>query len=185
MEKVVRVFDVERPEADPSQLPGMPSGVRCLNWSRDDGLLFVSFSDSPGIRVYDMRSNVIATTLQTAGPVTSIELSDDGRNITTCDGKTVRLWDAQKLSSVKELAMPCETESASYCNGMVAAGGMDLWVRFFSIHTGQELGETCKGHHGPVHTVRFKPGGNQVASGSEDGTIRIWDAPKDGLGGGM
>ena len=48
-----------------------------------------------------------------------------------------------------------------------------MWCHLLDSATGEEL-EACRGHHGPVHALRFAPCGATYASGSEDGTIRLW-----------
>ena len=48
-----------------------------------------------------------------------------------------------------------------------------MWCHLLDSATGEEL-EACRGHHGPIHALRFAPGGATYASGSEDGTIRLW-----------
>lgn len=45
-------------------------------------------------RLWDVRSGEIVQTLETKSSVTSAEVSQDGRYITTADGSTVKFWDA-------------------------------------------------------------------------------------------
>lgn len=176
LEKVLRIFDLNRMDAPPREIDKSPGSVRTVAWLHSDQTILSSCTDIGGVRLWDVRSGKIVQTLETKSPVTSAEVSQDGRYITTADGSTVKFWDANHFGLVKSYNMSCTVESASlepkYGNKFVA-GGEDMWVHIFDFHTGAEIG--CnKGHHGPVHCVRFSPGGESYASGSEDGTIRIW-----------
>ncbi|KAM7256524.1 hypothetical protein ACFE04_012265 [Oxalis oulophora] len=175
-EKILRIFDLNRPDAPPRELDNSPGLVRTVAWLHSDQTIISSCSDISGVRLWDVRSGKIVQTLETKSPVTNAEVSPDGRYITTADGSTVTFWDANHFGLVKSYNMPCNVISASlepkFGNKFVV-GGEDMWVHLFDFHTGEEIG--CnKGHHGPVHCVRFAPGGESYASGSEDGTIRIW-----------
>ncbi|KAJ0977833.1 hypothetical protein J5N97_013307 [Dioscorea zingiberensis] len=176
LEKVLRIFDLNHPEAPPSELDKSPGSIRTVAWLHSDQTILSSCTDIGGVRLWDVRSGKIVQTLETKSPVTSAEVSQDGRYITTADGSTVKFWDAYHFGLVKSYSMPCTVESASLepkYGLKFIAGGEDMWVHVFDFHTGEEI--ACnKGHHGPVHCVRFSPGGESYASGSEDGTIRIW-----------
>ncbi|KAM1155307.1 hypothetical protein ACFX15_025619 [Malus domestica] len=176
VEKVIRIYDLNRPDAPPREVDKSPGSVRTAAWLHSDQTILSSCTDMGGVRLWDVRTGKIVQTLETKSSVTSSEVSQDGRYITTADGSTVKFWDANYFGLVKSYNMPCTVESASlepkFGNKFIA-GGEDMWVHVFDFHTGEEI--ACnKGHHGPVHCLRFSPGGESYASGSEDGTIRIW-----------
>jgi len=181
-EKVIRLYDITKPEADPQLLPKQSSAVKCAQWSTHrPHLLYTSNSNEPGIVVWDLRSNEACQRWETGAVVTSIELSSAGI-VTTAAGKEVTFWHAERGDVVRSFTTEFNTHSASLCESKncFASGGEDMWVRLHDYGTGAEK-DCNKGHHGPVHCVRFAPEGASYASGSEDGTIRIWQTePKDG-----
>lgn len=173
-EKLLRLFDLERPDAPAVQVGSTQVPIRSLMFLNDNTILSTCM-DQPNVTVWDTRSCQQVQTLTTDANVLSIDVTFDGRFLTTTDGSTIRIWDTNTLTTAASFAVTYPVEAASYCPAKqrIAAGGGDMWVRLHDAMTGAEL-ECNKGHHGPVHTVRFGPEGKEYASGSEDGTIRIF-----------
>lgn len=105
----------------------------------------------------------------------SLEVSKDGSVLTVAYSNHVAFLDSETLGKIREFTIPTAVNSASLHpdKSMFVTGGDDLKVYKFDYTTGTEI-ESFKGHFGPVHCLKFSPDGELYASGSEDGTLRLW-----------
>jgi serine-threonine kinase receptor-associated protein len=127
---------------------------------------FLSCAADSTIRVWDVRSGQVKS-IATGGPVTSIDLTPDLKYLIATFGKTVNIYDGTTFEVVKSLKYGYDVHSAALSpdKATLVAGGTDFWVHVYNFESGAEL-EVLKGHHGPVHCVKWPPTGLSYASGS-------------------
>jgi WD40 repeat protein len=106
--------------------------------------------------------------------------SSDGRTLVSgSSGYGVRLWDVETGALRQVLRPPadCVSSVAISSDGtMLAAGGHYremIWV--WDLRVGEVL-FTLEGHGGNIRGVHFSPDGRRIVSGSEDASVKVWDA---------
>lgn len=176
-EKKLRVFDLQKPEEAVVEFTtdDFIRKVSCISETQ-----IVTGESKGKLSVWDVRaqSKVLDIQLQ-GGDVMDMETSRNGSILTVAAGKHVYFYDtadSYKLLSSFEMPISFKEEggvSLHPTQPLFIAGGSDTWVRVFNFETGKEV-ECHKGHHGPVRCLRYSPQGESFATGSEDGTIRIW-----------
>jgi serine-threonine kinase receptor-associated protein len=177
-EKLVRLYDLCRPEAEPVVFNIDVDRIRKCMWTRDNRGVLVSYLDRPGVDLLDLASGNVVMSVPGSGngPMSSMELTYDQEYLVTAESDTVSVWGAGTLGLLKQQKIEdFEVEAASYFpqKKRLVAGGSDMWVHVYDFESGKLI-ENGRGHHGPVHCIRFAPDGETFASGSEDGTIRLW-----------
>jgi WD40 repeat protein len=118
--------------------------------------------------------------------VTSVAFSSNGALVVAGGAdKSVTVWNAADGKEVKKITLPAAVQSVAFQPAgttpmpLVAAGLTDNTIRFLDLTQGKEI-KTFGGHKGAVNVVTFTAKGDQLLSGSADGTVQVW-ALADGM----
>jgi len=149
-----------------------PDGTWLASKCRGDG----------ATRILDATTGrVILTLKDPSGQIHGQAFHPNGKLIATT-GRTVKIWNAQTGALLQTL--PIQTNDANQGVAFSPDGtrlacayeDQDHSVRVWDLTTGQEAFPTLTGHTHAVLSVAFSPDGRQIASGSFDNTVKIWDA---------
>lgn len=173
-EKLLRIYDLNKPTSEPEIISNYNSNVRCCLWLNDNKYI-VSASDDKTIRLWDVKDKREVNKLELLSAPCDLELSSDEQVLTVASGNKVIFLNALTFEKLKEFETGSLLNSASLHpnKDVFVCGGDDFKMYKCDYDTGAEL-ESFKGHFGSVHSVRFSPDGEMYASGSEDGTLRLW-----------
>ncbi|XP_071656849.1 WD repeat domain-containing protein 83 isoform X3 [Patagioenas fasciata] len=105
------------------------------------------------------------------GAVRAVRFNADGHYCLTCGAdKTLRLWNPHTGAALKSYQ-----GHGSADNSLLCSGSADRTVALWDVGTGRVL-RKFRGHAGRVNCVRFNEEATVIVSGSDDASLRCWDA---------
>ncbi|HEY2158341.1 MAG TPA: protein kinase [Isosphaeraceae bacterium] len=149
-----------------------------------DGRTLASVSSDKTCILWDLAAGQPRLTLRGhADRLNTVAFSPDGRSLATgSDDQTVRLWcaaDGVPLG-ILEGHIDKVGSLAFGPDGRLASSSEDKTIRLWNPDGGQTL-LILKGHAGRIRSIRFSPDGRTLASGSDDRTLKLWEAAPEAV----
>ncbi|KAI3326123.1 WD40 repeat-like protein [Xylariaceae sp. AK1471] len=176
------------------------AGVSALALERFDGRILVSGGSDASIKLWDLEQCGNPSKSHTFKPVGTIRPSsqahkfgithlsfypfDSAAFISTSYDQTLKLWSTKetRLSASFSLGSKIYTHSISPIAShlLVACGTQHPSVRLVDLRSGTSI-QSLTGHGGAILATAWSPRHEHVlATGSVDGTVRIWDIRRAG-----
>ncbi|KAJ1920205.1 hypothetical protein H4219_001438 [Mycoemilia scoparia] len=173
-ERILRLFDLNKPQ-DPTVIAAHESTIKDVIWIPKVSAV-LSASEDGKVNLTDIRSMSQIHSFSVPEPIKRISLSGGGDMITCGAGNKAYIWDSTKFNQIKVFEAPYGVSVVSVHpdhSRFVTGSISETSVRVYDFETDREL-ELYKGHHGPIHDICHSPDGAIYSSGSEDGTVRLW-----------
>jgi WD40 repeat protein len=156
---------------------GHNATVRTVGWS--SGMMLASGSDDASVQIWDMQGNV-QQVLRQGAPVLTLAWSPEGKRLVTGAANQVTFFNAQTGTILAQngrahaLAVNSVAWTGVGMSQIVSAGADKRAVVWDNVmYKPQEM---YVKHTVPILAAAWAPNGQDVATSSEGGLVRVWSA---------